>query len=118
MPRNKGSYGYYDGTSMACPMVSGLAALIMTMRGNLNGSQVKQLIEQNVQKKSQFNGLVTTGGLIDVDKTIKVVIGGGSTTTPPPPPCADKQGREAWCQRYRYLQVFKHIIIQNVLIYV
>ena len=88
-------------------MVSGLAALIMTMRGNLNGAQVKQLIEQNVQKKSQFNGLVTTGGLIDVDKTIEAVIGGGSATTPVPPPCADKQGREAWCQRYRYFQVFQ-----------
>ena len=86
-------------------MVSGLAALVMSMRGSLNGAQVKQLIEQNVQKKSQFSGLVSTGGLIDVDKTIGAITGGGGgppiTTTPPTPTCADQPGRESWCQRYR-----------------
>ena len=62
-----------NGTSMACPMVSGLAALVMSMRANLDGAWVKQLIEKNVQSKSQFRGLVTTGGLIDVDRTIKAL---------------------------------------------
>jgi len=99
-PRSMGSYEYANGTSYACPMVSGLAALVMSMRGSLNGAQVKQLIEQNVQKKSQFSGLVSTGGLIDVDKTIGAITGG--TTTPPTPTCADQPGRENWCQRYSY----------------
>ena len=58
---------------MACPQVSGLAALLMSMRGNLTPAQVKQLIEQNVQKKSQYTGKVSTGGLIDVDKTISAI---------------------------------------------
>ena len=106
--RSMGSYRSASGTSMACPMVSGLAALVRSMRGSLNGAQVKQLIEQNVQKKSQFSGLVSTGGLIDVDKTIGAITGGGGggpgapiTTTPPTPTCADQPGRENWCQRYR-----------------
>jgi len=70
-PNNR--YVYQSGTSMACPMVSGLAALVMSMRSNLSGAQVKRLIEQNVQVKSQFNGMATSRGLIDVDKTIKAV---------------------------------------------
>ena len=78
-------YVYMSGTSMACPQVSGLAALVMSMRGNLTPAQVKQLIEQNVQKKSQYTGKVSTGGLIDVDKTISAITGnnGGATTQKP-----------------------------------
>ena len=60
---------------MACPQVSGLAALVMSMRGNLTPAQVKQRIEQNVQKKSQYTGKVSSGGLIDVDKTISAISG-------------------------------------------
>ena len=63
---------------MACPQVSGLAALIMTMRSNLTGHQVKELIEANVQKKTSYNDLVTSGGLIDVANTIKAVISKGA----------------------------------------
>jgi len=81
----KSQYKYMSGTSMACPQVSGLAALVMSMRGNLTPAQVKQLIEQNVQKKSQYTGKVSTGGLIDVDKTISAITGnnGGATTQKP-----------------------------------
>ena len=60
---------------MACPQVSGLAALVMSTRGNLTPAEVKQLIEQNVQKKSQYTGKVSSGGLIDVDKTISAISG-------------------------------------------
>jgi len=112
-----------SGTSMACPQVSGLAALIMTMKGDLTPAEVKRLIEQNVQTKSQYNGLVSSGGLIDVNKTVCAITncgGSGNTTTKPTTTtststtteandeddgskCADKAGWWArrGCQRYR-----------------
>ena len=57
-------------TSMACPHASGLAALILTMRGDLSGRLVRNFIEQNVQKKPTYNSDVSSGGLIDMEKTI------------------------------------------------
>ena len=58
---------------MACPQVSGFAALIRTMRPDLNGQQVRALIENNVQLKSDYTDLVSSGGLIDVGKTLKAL---------------------------------------------
>ena len=70
-PNNK--YERLYGTSMACPHVSGLAALIWTMRGNLTAPQVKQVIEANVKVKPQYVDYVSTSGLIDVGATIKAL---------------------------------------------
>ena len=70
-PNNQ--YGVKSGTSMACPHVSGLAALVMTMRSDLTGRDVRDLIEANVQKKTAYENLVSSGGLIDVAKTIRAV---------------------------------------------
>jgi thermitase len=42
-----GGYRYSDGTSMAAPHVSGLAALILSANPNLAPAQVRTLIEQN-----------------------------------------------------------------------
>ena len=70
----KNSYGYLSGTSMACPMVSGLAAMMMSMRGDVSPAEIKELIELNVQKKAKYSPYVSTGGLIDVDKTISSLI--------------------------------------------
>ena len=67
---SRSSYKYLRGTSMACPHVSGLAAVLMSMRNFTNAADVKQIIEQNVQVKSQYQGVVTSGGLIDVNMTI------------------------------------------------
>ena len=60
---------------MACPMVSGLAAMMMSMRGDVSPAEIKELIELNVQKKAKYSPYVSTGGLIDVDKTISALIG-------------------------------------------
>ena len=75
VPIAKGSYSYMSGTSMACPMVSGLAAMMMSMRGDVSPAEIKELIELNVQKKAKYSPYVSTGGLIDVDKTISALIG-------------------------------------------
>ena len=64
-------YDFFWGTSMACPQVSGLAALVFSMRDYLGAEGVKKLIEENVQKKEQYSGLVSSGGLIDVAATIR-----------------------------------------------
>ena len=66
-------YVYLTGTSMACPQVSGLAALILTMQKNLTGDELKSYIVQNVQKKAQYADLVSSGGLIDIVETIRAV---------------------------------------------
>ena len=65
-----GTYGIKNGTSMACPHVSGLAALIRVMRNDLNGQDVKTLIESNVVQKPVYSTLVSTGGIIDAEKTL------------------------------------------------
>ena len=65
------SYVYLSGTSMACPQVSGLAALVRSVNGDLTAAEVKQLIENNVQRKSQYANVCTTEGLIDVQRSLQ-----------------------------------------------
>ena len=66
-------YAWANGTSMATPFVSGLAALILSINKGLSGKEVKELIKANVQKgMSGYTGqYVSSGGLIDIAKTIK-----------------------------------------------
>ena len=63
-------YKYMWGTSMATPYVSGLAALVKSMRVRLSGKEVKNLIVKNVNQMDQYRHLVTSEGLIDMAKTI------------------------------------------------
>ena len=62
-----------DNQFLPVPHASGLAALVMTMRSDLTGKDVRDLIEANVQKKSAYENVVSSGGLIDVAKTIQAV---------------------------------------------
>jgi len=71
-------YARKSGTSMACPQVSGFAALIRTMRPDLNGQEVRAVIESNVQLKSAYTTIVSSGGLIDIGKTLKALKEGSS----------------------------------------
>ena len=64
-------YKSSDGTSMACPLVAGLAALIATMHNAIHATEIKTMIENNVNIKDQYRDLVSSGGLIDVEKTIR-----------------------------------------------
>ena len=73
------TYGFLDGTSMASPVVAGLAALVRSYFPNLSAVQVKQSIEQSVavanvsditfrpgtNEKISMTELCKTGGFID-----------------------------------------------------
>ena len=76
-----GLYAYMSGTSMSAPMVTGLAALVMTLREHLKGAEVKEVIQDNVETNTNYNGLVTTKGSINVGKTILALKNHDSTGT-------------------------------------
>jgi len=71
------SYAYANGTSMAAPMVSGLAAIIRAYYPNLNAIEVKKIIMDSVLKvKHQvkinsgkmvdFSSVCSSGGIVNV----------------------------------------------------
>ncbi len=70
------SYGYNEGTSMACPHVSGIAALILSKYGNKNFSNetLRTLLTTSVNdlyaKNPTFAGLMGTG-YIDAYKALQ-----------------------------------------------
>ena len=55
---------------MATPHVSGLAALVKSMRKRLDVDEVNQLIVENVKKMEHYKHIVSSEGLIDMAKTI------------------------------------------------
>ncbi len=80
------TYAYCTGTSMAVPHVSGLAALILSVRPDLSSADVRELIQQNAVSISQPRPNLYSGwGLINAGQTL-----GASSTwvtiTPTPTP--------------------------------
>jgi cell wall-associated protease len=80
-------YKYQDGTSMAAPAVTGLAALLMAYFPNLTAIEAKKIILESVRK---FNGLVVkkpgteesvpfgqlskTGGIVDAHGAVQLAM--------------------------------------------
>ena len=79
-------YGKQDGTSMASPVVAGLAALILSYFPELSAKQIKEIIEVSSQKITDekilkprtenemvnFNELSKSGGIINAFNAIKI----------------------------------------------
>lgn len=58
-------YDFMSGTSMAAPMVTGVAALLYSYRTDINLSEVKNILLQSSNKLESLNGKVGSGGMID-----------------------------------------------------
>ncbi len=77
------TYGNASGTSMACPLVAGVAAFIMQHYPDLTPQQVKQAIEKTAQapkekvkipgtdEKAELGEISKTGGIINAYEAIK-----------------------------------------------
>jgi subtilisin family serine protease len=68
LPNNQ--YGQLSGTSMAAPEVTGTLALIWAVHPNWTYTQVINQLLSTVQKDSQLDGKVSTGGIIDAANAV------------------------------------------------
>lgn len=58
-----GSYTLSSGTSMACPMVAGISALILSQNPHLNWQEVRNIIRQTAYKLPYYNfDIITNNG--------------------------------------------------------
>lgn len=62
---NNTSYVYMDGTSMATPHVTGVAALVWTRYPSWTYSQVRSRIFSSVMPRSNLSGKCATGGILN-----------------------------------------------------
>ena len=77
-----GASGYMSGTSMAAPMVSGLAALAWSYDPDASWQQIKAAILDNGDTLASLDGKVATGKRINAYNTLKALT--PQNTTPDP----------------------------------
>ena len=68
------TYSFYQGTSMAAPMVSGLAALIKAANPSLTAPEIKNIIIETVTPAPQWSELTITGGIVNAANAIAKTI--------------------------------------------
>ncbi|MEJ5295120.1 MAG: S8 family serine peptidase [Fimbriimonadales bacterium] len=76
------SYATLSGTSMACPHVSGAAALVWSHAPNLTNQQLRAILEQNVDPYQPYSGrtIASGAGRLNVYRALQAAGGGGGTT--------------------------------------
>ncbi len=78
------AYGFASGTSMACPFVSGAAALIWSKNPGANYRTVKKLILNNVDKQPAFSNICVSNGRLNLYKAVNKLAGNPQKTKASP----------------------------------
>ncbi len=101
------NYGNLSGTSMACPLVAGIAALTLEYFPTLSAKQIKYVIEKSAQKpkekvikpgtedKVSLSELSRTGGIVNAYEAVKLaatLVGENKETLPKPKMIKNKKG--------------------------
>ena len=64
------TYGYYNGTSMAAPYVTGTAALLLSKNRSASVLQIKEAILKTTTPVSSLSWKVSTGGMLNAGKAL------------------------------------------------
>lgn len=72
IPTRDGKYKSNSGTSMASPVVAGVAALVWAHYPKLTTQQVKHIILESVNKNQQLTDYSVTGGVVDALKAVQL----------------------------------------------
>lgn len=100
------TYGNAQGTSMACPLVAGIAALTLEYFPNLTAKQLKEIIEKSAQKpdikvkKPGTDDMVNlatiskTGGIVNAYEAVKLAAEMSSKTKVPLPKSTINKGKK------------------------
>jgi len=67
-------YDYMTGTSMACPYVSGTAALLLASAPNSSIDDIKRAILDTVDQKTSLEGKTASGGRLNLSAAINQII--------------------------------------------
>ena len=59
------SYGFMTGTSMAAPMVTGVAALLYSYRKDISLQDVKTILMNSARRLEGLEGKLVSGGIVD-----------------------------------------------------
>ena len=88
----KSEYEIMTGTSMAAPMVAGVAAMLYSKYQNLTMNQIRTAIFESSVKLDALSGKIKTGGMLNANEAVKYIektycnttTSQGSTTTATP----------------------------------
>ena len=101
------NYGNLSGTSMACPLVAGIAALTMEYFPTLSAKQIKYVIEKSAQQpkekvikpgtddKVSMSELSRSGGIVNAYEAVKLaatLVGENKETLPKPKMTKSRKG--------------------------
>jgi subtilisin family serine protease len=82
---NGGGYSSAAGTSVAAPIVAGIAALMISANPNLTGSQVQDILKQSADDLGAPGWDTNYGwGRVNAARALGIVPGGGTSDTTPP----------------------------------
>ncbi|QES93424.1 S8 family serine peptidase [Empedobacter brevis] len=72
VPNKDGEYKNEDGTSMASPVVAGVAALVWAHYPKLTAIDIKQILMDSVNKHPSLADISVTGGVVDAYKAVQL----------------------------------------------
>jgi subtilisin family serine protease len=72
------TWGWKDGTSMAAPQVSGVAALLLAVKPGATATELRRAILAGVDRKAALAGKVASGGRLNADGALAELLSPGS----------------------------------------